>query len=52
MQIDTVEAAWDRWRELKTPAYDDDVIVAAIQHPFWEALTCQFLRAEECVYCA
>ena len=31
-------------------AYDDPDIVEAIQHPFWEELTKQFLRAEEVVY--
>ena len=34
-QIGAVEAAWDRCSAEGIPAWDDPVIVDAIQHPFW-----------------
>ena len=49
-EIDTAEAAWDRWHEEKGAAYDDPDIVNAIQQPFWEETAKQFLRAQGCVY--
>ncbi len=49
-QVDVVEAAWDRCQEQGIAAYDEPSILDAIQHPFWEELTKQFLRAKEVVY--
>ena len=49
-QIDVVEAAWDQCIGQGKAAYDAPAILEAIQHPFWEELTKQFLRADEVVY--
>jgi hypothetical protein len=43
-QVDAVEAAWDRCQEQGIAAFDEPVIVEAIQHEFWEELTKEFLR--------
>lgn len=49
-EINAVEAAWDRCQAEKKLAHSNSVIVEAIQHPFWEELTKEFLRADEVVY--
>ena len=49
-QIDRVEAAWDHCTETGMAAFDDNTVVDAIQHPFWEDLAKQFLRASDVVY--
>ena len=50
-QIDRVEAAWDLAQTGGLlHAYEHETIVDAIQHPFWESVAQQFLRAPEVVY--
>ena len=45
-ELDRAEAAWDRIRQDGTPPYEDPDYVDVMQHPFFEELAKQVLRAQ------